>query len=392
METGNSTHYIRAGWLIDGSGGPIQENVLLSLRYGTLLDISPFRRDDHPHASLITDFSNCSILPPLIDSHVHLALSPSTDPLLRKQQLTASYEERCPLIAANISACRAHGVLAVRDGGDQFAHILRHTQEYHQAGKNSVIVKPASRALYRRGRYGSFLGRAVPEGKSLADTAAEETSSAAHIKLINSGINSITKYGTASPAQFTCKEITKLRQRLLYTNIKMMVHANGETPVREAVEAGCHSIEHGFFMGDENLKRMAEEQIFWVPTAVTMQHMLDTGAGSRDVISRTLDSQLELMDKGRRYGVQMAVGTDAGSSGIDHGKAVADELQLFVQAGFSLVEALQCASVNAAKLLDIGETIGSLTKGRSAHFIAVQASPPALLHNLANIEAISFSP
>ena len=388
----NATRYIKAGWLIDGSGNSIQKNILLTLQHGVILDISVFRENDHPEPSLITDYSHCCILPPLIDSHVHLALSSSTDPLCRKKQLQIAYKERRLLIEDHIAACRAHGVLAVRDGGDQFAHVLRHTQEKRERYGNDVLIRAASRALYRQGRYGSFLGKAVAEGESPAEAATGEMDSATHIKLINSGMNSLTEYGRTSPPQFTCTEITELRRLLLQRGKKLMVHANGRLPVREAVEAGCHSIEHGFFMGAENLKRMAEQQTFWVPTAVTMQKMLDSGAGNRDVIRRIIDKQMEYMEKGRKYGVSMAVGTDAGSSGIEHGKTVAEELQLFVESGCSLAEAIQCASTNAAKLLAIEEAVGPLTRGRPAHFIAVRSSPSTLLNNLADIETISFSP
>ena len=53
--------------------------------------------------------------------------------------------------------------------------------------------------------------------------------------------------------------------------LSVMVHANGEAPVRIAAMAGCRSVEHGFFMGSENLSRMADRGVTWVPTAVTMQ-------------------------------------------------------------------------------------------------------------------------
>jgi len=117
-----------------------------------------------------------------------------------------------------------------------------------------------------------------------------------------------------------------------------MVHANGQTPVKDAVEAGCHSIEHGFFMGTENLKRMADRQTFWVPTAVTMKTLLDNQKagirqGDKNVIRKTLESQLKLMAKAKQYGVRLAIGTDAGGSSIAHGKSVAEEFRLFLQAG-----------------------------------------------------------
>ena len=120
-----SKHYIKVGWMIDGSGAPVQKQVLLTVEGGIITEIETFREGDSPDSTQLTDLSRCTILPPLVDCHVHLAMSSSTDPQVRQQQLNASYEECNPRIAEHIHYLFSYGVLAVRDGGDHFGHTLR---------------------------------------------------------------------------------------------------------------------------------------------------------------------------------------------------------------------------------------------------------------------------
>lgn len=390
----NDTHYIKAGWMIDGTGMPTQKDVLLTVQNAMIIDISSFKRDDFPDPSIITDLSHCTILPPLVDSHVHLALSSSTDPEVRRSQLSAPYADRRPRIAEHIHQLFSCGVLAIRDGGDLLAHVSRYATESTTGGnrKDSVILKTTTQAWHQEGRYGSFLAKSPDEEESLAAAATKDLESVDHIKLINSGLNSTTEFGKETAAQFSFEEIEDLVDRIGKKNKKLMVHANGHSPVQEAVDAGCHSIEHGFFMGEENLKRMADKQTFWVPTAVSMKSLLDNWesgrlVGNRDVISNTLDSLLEQMSKAKAHGVRLALGTDAGCPGIVHGESVIEELQLFMEAGYSLEEAIQCASSNGAALLDV-DTIGTIAKGRPATFIVAQATPAMLPRKLSHLETI----
>ncbi len=393
----NKVRYITAGWLIDGANSPILKDILLTVINGTILNISPFNRNDIPDPSLVTNLSHCTIMPPMVDCHVHLALSASTNAEIRKHQLSASYKERKPWITAHIHSLFSHGVLAVRDGGDTFSHVLQYKKESKGNNiKNSFpTLKVTGRAYYRKGRYGSFLGKAVAKEDTLTTVGTEDIESADHIKLINSGLNSTTNFGQETAAQFSVEEIKELVLRVQNRKKKVMIHANGNGPVRAAVEAGCHSIEHGFFMGSENLRHMAEKQIFWVPTVITMKALAAACKsghlqGNRDVIRRTLDSQLEQIAKARKYGVKMALGTDSGSAGIIHGESIAEELKLVMEAGYPLTEAIQCATSNGAKLLAVNG-FGHIAKGQAAHFIAVRSSPETLPEKLSAIEALYIS-
>ena len=87
------TKYILAGWLIDGSGGPIQEKVLLKIVDGRFAAIEQHRPETVPLSSQLTDLSHCTVMPPLVDSHVHLFMSGTIDKRIRDWQLLAGYDE-----------------------------------------------------------------------------------------------------------------------------------------------------------------------------------------------------------------------------------------------------------------------------------------------------------
>ncbi len=345
--------------------------------------------DDCAQRNRIVDLSQCSVLPPLVDSHLHLAMSASVDPQLRQEQLGWGYEQIGPLIAGHLGDHFHHGVLAVRDGGDGRGDVLRFAGETAGAENEPVEIFSPGPAWHRQGRYGGFIGRAVGAGEFLARAFDASCDQGRHCKVINSGLNSLKEFGRLTRAQFTRHELRPFVARAHGSGKKVMVHANGRQPVQEAVLAGCDSIEHGFFMGRDTLELLAERQVTWVPTAVVMQSFADLARQGRvdrncidpDVVERTLDHQLEQMSLGRELGVPMAVGTDAGCMGVFHGRAMACEMRLFLAAGFSLAEVIGCATRGGARLLGIEERLGRLEQGREASFLVKDGPPERLLES-----------
>jgi imidazolonepropionase-like amidohydrolase len=172
-----------------------------------------------------------------------------------------------------------------------------------------------------------------------------------------------------------------------------MVHANGRLPVQEALEGGCHSIEHGFFMGRDNLARMAERQCVWVPTACTMKAYAEILDHERDyaaagVAQRNLSDQLRQLAIARELGVTVALGTDAGSPGVLHGESVFEEMKLLAKAGYSLAEIVRCATSAAARLMGLDTSMGLIAEGRSADFIVARGTPAQLPRKLSYLEGI----
>jgi imidazolonepropionase-like amidohydrolase len=398
---------ILAGWLVDGSGGPVRENLLLTIHNGMIAHIEE-ATPEKIHLPDVTDFSHCTLLPGLIDAHIHLFMSGTEDLEIREKQLTLSFDD---LIAsmerrtANLVAC---GIVACRDGGDRHAYTLRYKRD-HLAGKAFPLqLKAAGTAWHQIGRYGKMIGQSPGASETLGQSVLKQAPYIDHIKIVNSGLNSLVCFGKETSPQFDVNELQSAVAIGECFGCKTMVHANGKIPVEVALKAGCHSIEHGFFMGRENLECMADKQIFWVPTAVTMKAYRETFEKRLknairhrraknpslsqvnqmiQVASRNLDHQLEQIHQAKKVGVPIALGTDAGSIGVHHGGSVKEEIRLLMTAGISGTEAIRCATLNNARLLNLNNC-GLLAKGAVATFIAVAGPPQDLPDSLGRIASL----
>ena len=384
--------YIKAGRVIDGTGGPVLDNVLLKIVDGKFESILPVEAHPEVDPVLVTDLSHCTLLPPLVDSHLHLFMSATTDSKVRDRQLVADCDELSPAIRRHLHDLFSHGILGVRDGGDRggCAALFRDSPEMHP----QVTLKAAGRAYHREGRYGGLIGRPVPEGKSLVEVYLEGEQEGDVVKIVNSGLNSLDVYAKQTAPQFTEEELRELVEAAEKRGQKVMVHANGEEPVRRAVAAGCHSIEHGNFMGEENIKLMAESNCYWVPTVFTMKAFglnIESTRTKADatVIQKTLEHQMNQLRLARQLGVKVALGTDAGSLGVLHGESMVEEMKLYKKAGYSLSETVHCTTIAGAELLGIDDYRG-IQEGAKATFLVSRGAPAQLPRKILYLEAIYF--
>jgi len=383
--------FIRAGWLIDGSGDGVRRDVLLTVNDATIAAIDEFSPAAINDSDSLIDLSFATLLPPLIDCHLHLTMSGSMDPMVREQQLVAGCGELEPVIERHLQLLATHGVLTVRDGGDRDGCVLGYLGR-QDSPKFPVRIETPGRAWHRQGRYGGLIGRTPAADVSLGEAFAGEMAQTAWIKLVNSGLNSLKNFGRETPPQFSSVEIRQLVEAAARQGKRVMVHANGRQAVREAIEGGCHSIEHGFFMGRDNLALMAERGCVWVPTACTMKAYAEVLEYQRDpagaaVAKKTLDHQLEQLRLARRLGVSVALGTDAGSPGVLHGESVIEEMKLLAGAGYSLAEVVRAATLTGAGLLGLDDT-GLIAPGRPADFLVARGAPAQLPRKLAYLEGI----
>ncbi len=380
---------IRVGWLIDGQGGPALPDVNIVLRDSHIAKVAPAAE----LSDADIDLSHATVLPILMDAHVHLTLSGTLNPQIRQTQLTPTAQQAQATIDHNLGQHWQYGVAAVRHAGDRHGYVLRCKQQKAMAGGLPMHVAATGWAWHALGRYGGMLGQAPPEGQSLAEAMAHGSDDMDHIKVILSGMNSLNRFGRQTEPQFSSRELNAAVGIAIQRGLPLMVHANGEKAVAMALAAGCDSIEHGYFMGAENLRQLADESVAWVPTAVPMDVLAQNPALTRsqkDVARRTLDHQMALMASAHRMGVHMVLGTDAGSQGVDHGRSVWQELGLMVEAGLPLEQAIRCATFNAARLLGFNDR-GALVPGWRADFIAVAGSPETLLKGPAVIEALCIT-
>jgi imidazolonepropionase-like amidohydrolase len=382
--------HILVGWLVDGTGAPAKTRVLLTVCNGTVRAVKSGVTGDLPTQNLV-DLGHCTIIPPLVDCHVHLCLSGERDPSLRQAQVQMPFDRAQTSIRAHLVDDLAHGIIAVRDAGDHAGQTLRFKHSLLAAEPLPMVVRCAGRAWHAAGRYGRFLGRAPATGESLADALRRTSEDIDQLKIIHSGINSLREFGRPTAPQFAFGDLRMAISLARSQGLATMVHANGEKPVGEALAAGCRSIEHGYFMGLANLQTMAEEGISWVPTVTPMAVLADEADHSplqRDIAARTVDHQLEQLRQATLLGVTVALGTDSGSYGVLHGRSVAEELRFLGEAGFSLESAVQSATANGAQLLGLAKEMGLVARGFPASFVAVQGSPAQLLDRIATPHSV----
>ncbi|NNF99432.1 MAG: amidohydrolase family protein [Desulfobacteraceae bacterium] len=377
------THDIHAGWLMDGTGNPAQRRMLIRVNGHTVDSVVPFTGITRGDAVL--DLSGYTVIPCLMDSHVHLAWSHSGDPQIRQRQIAGDAVHARETIRSNLVRHLASGVVAVRDAGDQPGHTLQYKRHSLRKDEAGICIRCAGTAWYKSGRYGRIIGAPVQDHHELAEKI-EAAGDIDQVKLVQSGLNSMKRFGRQTPAQFTSEELQQAVTAASARNLPTMVHANGEMPIRIAIEAGCNSIEHGFFMGKDNLSRMADNATVWVPTAVTMKAYADgfpSGSIESQTATRNLDHQLEQIQFANSAGVRMAVGTDAGTRGIPHGRSVLQEMALLVEGGLSIEQAVRSAARIPSVLMGL-DRLGTIAQGKDADFIAVRGEPSRLLVSAAS--------
>lgn len=383
---GRGKSVLRVGWLIDGLGGAPVEDQVIVINHGRIESIRPLQpgalRDED-----FTDLSSATVLPALMDAHVHLALSGTLDPGMRQAQLSQTPEQARRLIRNHLHIHLKNGIVAVRDAGDKLGQVL----ETKSRRATPIDLAATCWAWHAPGRYGAMIGQAPsPAGLPLSSAVARAPEGLDHIKLIQSGINSLDHFGLETSPQFSDNELALVRRFALSKKLRVMVHANGRESVGSALTAGCDSIEHGYFMGRDNLNLLADRQIFWVPTAIPMEALTREGVLSSpraDVARRTLEHQLMQIAAAFQAGVRLAVGTDAGSMGADHGVGVRREMALFMEAGLPLPQAVRCATLNNAQLMGMTGR-GALQPGWRADMIAVNGGPESLPRSLETIAGV----
>ena len=387
----SETNTIRAGWLIDGSGNKAVKDCLIILAGERIAAVTEITHSPEIPSEYM-DFSDSTIVPGLIDSHTHLTMSGIPDPRIRNVQITDAYHCAETRIKKHISDYLKYGVVAVRDGGDFHAHALRYKNNLQSKKDIPVTIYAAGNGWHKKGRYGQLLGMYLEPGRDLAQAVHEDLKPGTdHIKIVNSGLNSLTEFGRETSPQFTKEELSRTVAAAGCMGLRVMVHANGNIPVRIAIESGCHTIEHGFFMGDDNLKRMADNKIVWVPTACTMKAYMEASEAQtrgRLVSEKNMIHQFEQIRKAMEYGVTIALGTDAGCPGVYHGSSVIDEFKILIEAGFSVEQAVKSATSNAKKVIDDDANYGTISEGMPATFVALKGKPHNFPGSLAEIRGI----
>lgn len=261
------------------------------------------------------------------DLHIHMIL----DGVYYRAAIDAQRETPCDhLVRSRLADYRARGISFLRDGGDAWGISLRAKA---LAGEYGIDYRSPAFPIHLRGHYGAFIGRGFSDLTEYCALLDEVSASGGDfVKLMISGLIDFSRPHTltedAIPSELIRVAISLAHER----GFAVMVHANGDRAVNAAVDAGVESVEHGAFLHEETLARLAETKTLWVPTLSTIGNLIGCGRYPDAVLCPLLAEQQEKTAFVAARGGRIGLGSDAGAFRVLHGQAALDELAYLKQA------------------------------------------------------------
>jgi imidazolonepropionase-like amidohydrolase len=331
------------------------------------------------------------VLPGLIDCHVHLTIQ--VDP---GRQLRNVVESDCDATVRGVANCRKTveaGFTTVRDLGCTSDAIFALRSGVERGDIVGPRIVAAGKGVSITGGHGDPTNGyrsdvwGIPGAEAGVADGADECMKAVRTQIkrgadvikitATGGVLSISAAGLAQ--HFTDGELAGIVKAAHAMKRKVAAHAHGTDGINAALRAGVDSVEHGSMQDDESIRLFKEKGTYYVPTLLagetTVRHA-DTPGYYLPMVARkakeVAPKMMESFRKAHEAGVRIAFGTDSGVS--PHGEN-AQEFALMVKGGMTATEAIRCATVHAAELLELSDQIGTIEAGKAADLIAVKGDP-----------------
>jgi imidazolonepropionase-like amidohydrolase len=366
------------GQVIDGRGKAYTGYVIVD--QDKIAEVGPGAPPALGESIVRKDLTSKSILPGLIDCHVHLRSDGLADP--RAQQAGDTDAVALLRSARNARRTLDCGVTTIRDCGSRAGidFALRTASQQGLCPTPRLVL--SGLIVCMTGGHGWQLGHEADGPDAVRRAARTQIKAGAdNVKLIASG--GILSPGSEIGApQFTVEEMRAAVEEAQAAGKISCAHAHGATAIKNAVKAGVDSIEHGYLLDDEGIELMLERGTYLVATSAAVRNVVKhgTGAGVRPDVVRKAQSAIEQhvasFKKAHKAGVKLAMGTDTGVPYTQHGNNL-DEVVYLVEMGLTPMEALSVTTIHAAKLLKMDDRIGSLEAGKLADFVVVDGDPLA---------------
>jgi imidazolonepropionase-like amidohydrolase len=382
------TLYVRTGTLIDTENGSVLNDRLIKIENGKVMAVAPY--SPPPAGAAMVDWSAYTVLPGLIDMHVHLADADETnnvaEPLLHSVAeiaLLGARHARETLEAGfttvhDVGCFRAFADVALRDAIDRGdvpgprmsavgAYITIPGGGGEVTGFAPDVVVPADM------RVGVVLDAADVTRK--VDYLFQH--GADSIKLIATG--AVLAAGTEPGEQELTQD--EMHAAVLAAAVHggwVTAHAHGAAGIKAAIRAGVRGIEHASLIDDEGIALAKANGVYLDMDIYNGDYIEEIGRKEgwpADILRKNLDTtaaQREGFRKAVKAGVKLGFGTDAGV--YPHGKN-ARQFKYMVQYGMSPMQAIQAATVTSAAMLGWSRSVGALSSGHYADMIAVAKDP-----------------
>ena len=351
----------------------------------------------HPAGAQTIDLGDTTLLPGLIDAHVHLFLHPGAEDL---QTVEESVPQRTIMATLAARDDLMAGFTAERDMGTEGAGSAdTAVRDAINAGKIAgPRLRISGNAINILGGHEDAIGynpaQHVLPNADYANTADELVAvmreqykeGADFTKIYETGADTVRDGKASTIYQYTEAQLAAAVQEAARLGGRVAVHATGEPGALFAAQAGVVSIDHANHLDDETIRLMREKHIFAVPTLTIFEYFADhpekpdTAAFNRQLF----DLKVQDFRKQVAAGVPMALGSDVGP--FPHGTQ-AREFELMVKYGMTPLKVLQADLLDGAKLLGWDGQIGALKSGYFADIVAVPGDP---LQDVGALEKVVF--
>ncbi len=386
---GNSETLVLSGArIVDGTGAEPVRGRSVVVEKGLITAVVDDARAPRGNG---VDLAGHTLLPGLINCHVHLCFGAEADPVrpLREEPLALTAIKA--LLRARETA-RA-GVTTVRDlGGRDYVEIAarRAIQEGLIDGPRIVA---AGRPVCMTGGHGHWLGREADGPDDARKAVREQLKAGADvIKIIATGGVMTPGVEPGSP-QLTLDEMRAAIEEARKAGRRTAAHAMAATGISDAIDAGITSIEHGVFLTEEIVAHMRRDGTFLVPTLNAPAAIATGGlaAGIPEYMVRkseqVVPAHVASFQLAHRAGVRIAAGADSGTPLNFHGSLL-PELTLMTKYGMTPLEVIRAATVTAADCLGLGGVTGRVAPGYAADLIAVAGDPAERVEALADLRLV----
>jgi imidazolonepropionase-like amidohydrolase len=361
-------HLLEGGHLADADG-TLEADV--AIEDGTIVAVG----DVPEEVESRTDVAGQFVVPGMIDTHVHLMMDGRADAETVQGDSEATFAYRA---SANLENAAEAGVTTIRDLGAPASVAIDAREAVAEGTLTGPRVQACGQNITMTGGHGHWFGREADGPDEVRKAAREQMKKGADaVKCMATG-GVLTTGAKVGAPELTPEELGALVDAAAAKGVPTAAHCHGTQGIKNAIAAGIDSVEHGTFMDREAAEMMADAGTYWVPTLSALKGIVenrDAGipeqamAKADEATERIADAWEHALDAG----VDIAMGTDAGTPFNDHADA-AHELAYMCEYGLSPEGALEAATVNAADLLGLDDT-GMVEQGYRADLLVLPENP-----------------
>ena len=383
---------LTADRVLPGPAGQVVADGGVLVRDGTIAEVGPADELARQAADAETRrFPGGTILPGLIDSHVHLALDAGAD----QSEIIHRFGQRGDsLLLADMhtraAAAQRAGITTIRDVGDARGLVARLRSADDQQRLPRLLT--AGAPVTTPGGDAAFFGGAVDEGDLRDAVRARAEQGADLISVVASGGHLSTADGPpAHESQFNLPQLTEIVSEARAAGLPVVAHAHGAQAIEDAVTAGVSTVEHAtWVVGPQQVEfdekvaaQMAERGIGVCVTASLNWRRIVSQMGADRAWENFYGKLRWLHDAG----VRLLAGSRAGTANAQTNDLVS-ALELYAWAGVPTATVLESATTGAAAALGLSETTGELAAGRAADLLVVGGNPADDLGALRRVQAV----